>query len=60
MHEIDGNREGGMKRRIFSREKRMRLMTRGSVYGSEREKQTMNVEAEIVESRDRRPCVEEI
>lgn len=49
-----------MKRRIFSREKRMRLMTRGSVYGSEREKQTMNVEAEIVESRDRRPCIEEI
>lgn len=49
-----------MKRRIFLREKRMRLMTRGSVYGSEREKQMMNVEAEVVGSRDRWPCIEEI
>lgn len=49
-----------MKRRIFLREKRMHPMTRGSVYGSEREKQMMNVEAEVVESRDRRPCIEEI
>lgn len=60
MLEIDGNREGGMKRRIFLREKRMHPMTRGSVYGSEREKQMMNVEAEVVESRNRRPCIEEI
>lgn len=49
-----------MKRRIFLREKRMRPMTRGSVYGSEREKQMMSVEAEVVGSQDRRPCIEEI
>lgn len=60
MLEIDGNREGGMKRRIFLRQKRMCLMTQGSVYGSEREKQMMNVEAEVVGSRDRWPCIEEI
>lgn len=59
MNEIDGDREGGMKRRIFLTETRKRLMIQDSGYGNERNKLLMNVEAEAVASWKARVCIEE-